>query len=209
MGQRNGIWVLLAAVVVVLACPSAAFAQDPLVVTVEHDSGNGVCNDGECTLRDAVMTAGAAATITLPAGTYRLVDRELVLEGEFNLDGAGARSTVIQGDPEARVAYVAPDSDIAVTGVSVSHGSATGTGADDGARRRLPRRAGRRLELSRVTVSNNFAARGGGGISTAGEVHVERRPSRATTPGRGTAPRARAPGSTSRRAAGPCSSTRR
>ena len=173
MGQRNGIWVLLAAVVAVLACPSAAFAQEPSTSRSRHDSGNGVCNDGECTLRDAVISAGAAATITLPAGRYRLDDRELVLEGDFNIEGAGARSTVIEGDPEARVVYVEPGSDITVTSVSVSRGSTTGTGVDAGLGGGFRVAARARLVLSRVTVSDNFAARGGGGISTAGEVHLE------------------------------------
>ena len=51
-----------------------------------------------------------------------------MLAGDFNLEGAGARSTAIQGDARSRVAYVEPDSDITVIGVSVRHGSATGRG---------------------------------------------------------------------------------
>ena len=106
-----------------------------------------------------------------------------MLDGDFNIEGDGARSTVIQADPRSRVAYVSrPPTSRSSVSVTLRGDRDRGRG---GARRRLPRSAEGSLVLSRCTVSENFAAGGGGGISTAGVVQraVDRR--RSTLPGDG------------------------
>ena len=163
---------LLVAVVALLAFawPSAALAED-LVVTSVEDDGDGTC-DASCSLRDAVDAAENGDRVVLKAETYSLTRGQLVLDGAFNIEGAGARMTFIQSNFESRIGYVATGADVTLDGLSAVSGRAQEQ-APDGGRGggfRVAERA--ELVLNRASVTDNAAASAGGGISTSGRVFV-------------------------------------
>ncbi|MBD8608537.1 immunoglobulin domain-containing protein [Aeromicrobium sp. CFBP 8757] len=119
-----------------------ASAASTLVVTTTADSGAtaGACGNpaivtapSPLTLREAVCVANNqkdAATITVPAGTYRLTGGELAI-GRFagqsvTVAGAGPAATIIDAGGTSRVLNLDPDvvGDVAVTisGVTITGG---------------------------------------------------------------------------------------
>ena len=121
--------VLMALMLALLAAPARAA---DIVVTVEHDAGNGSCLDAECTLRDAVTEAVSTDRVILPGGIYELDQGSLALNGE-TIVGTGARSTVIVGDESDRV-ILADEGVNHISGVTIQGGDSqdapsTGIGA--------------------------------------------------------------------------------
>jgi hypothetical protein len=91
------------ACLVVLAAPTVALAEVIVVNdTADPIPDNGLCAQGTCTLREAVDQAQNDDSVSVPAGTYVLALGELSLDGD-TINGAGARSTIIDGANEDRV----------------------------------------------------------------------------------------------------------
>src|SRR5262245_60568756 len=89
---------------------------------------------GVCSIRDAFNLATGADTITLPAGTFNLNPQfggELDLSGA-TVNGAGARSTIIDGGDVTRVLVTSNDVTTGtapqVSGVTIRNGNAAGSG---------------------------------------------------------------------------------
>ncbi len=132
---------LLGALVVV---PSPAGSAVVLVVdtttdVVDPTPGDGACGSGAgtCSLRAAVQEANALAgadAITLPAGTYTLTlagagedaaaTGDLDVTGELTITGAGAASTIIDGNGGDRVLHGrgAPTASLSLQGVTITGG---------------------------------------------------------------------------------------
>ena len=88
----------LSAAAMLLAAPAIASAAVFVVnTTADPTPDPNLCGAGTCTLREAVLQAGPSDSITVPAGTYFLSSiGQLSLVGD-TLNGAGARSTIIDG----------------------------------------------------------------------------------------------------------------
>ncbi|MDH5535594.1 MAG: CSLREA domain-containing protein, partial [Betaproteobacteria bacterium] len=127
----------------------------------ETAPGNGVC-----TLRAAIQQAnalGGAHTINLPAGNYLLtrsgnddnaINGDLDITGTLTLNGAGAGSTIIDGNSIDRVFHVLVGATVTMSGVTIRGGNLSG--ADGGGIWNESN-----LTLSGVTLSNNVARDGG------------------------------------------------
>ncbi|GGR01540.1 CSLREA domain-containing protein [Streptomyces pilosus] len=162
------------------AADPAEFVVDTTADAVDADPSDGRCRtaSGACSLRAAAMAANArpGSTITLPPGHYRLTippDPRLIIgdhpdptTGDLNVDapttiqGAGARSTVIDANHLDRVFRLRADTHM--SGVTITGGRAkqrelpfTDTGGGGIAN------AGH-LTLRRVAVTGNSAGYGGG-----------------------------------------------
>ena len=86
MPRRAAVGVLLAACLLLM--PSGARAAE-FTVNTTGDHAADAC-DAECTVRDAIAAANAAAgadTITVPAGTYALSSGALVITGPVTISG--------------------------------------------------------------------------------------------------------------------------
>jgi uncharacterized repeat protein (TIGR01451 family)/CSLREA domain-containing protein len=88
------------------AVPPAPSAPppDPVGVNTTVDELDGRCDDGDCSLRDAVLLADPGDTITIPAGIYTLALGHLVVDKDLTLAGAGADVAIIQAAAEPNVA---------------------------------------------------------------------------------------------------------
>jgi CSLREA domain-containing protein len=170
------------ALLAVLACllvarailASPASADFAVVVTTTADETT--AGNGTCSLREAVLYANGTAesdcgptgqtgitTINLPAGHY-VVTSPLTITGAAVIDGAGASSTIIDGNGAVEVFSVGAAAQATLNGLAVTGGSSgdafcglvcfavgnPGGGINN---------AGQ-LSLVHVTVSNNVASGG-------------------------------------------------
>ena len=169
----------VAALVVLAAQGSAPAQQFPGVFTVDTtaDGDDRECAR-DCTLREAVSLAstaqgGGTASITLPAGVYRLTRGPLVIRNNLLIlgaglvggQGAGARTTIIDAGNRSRVVEVSAEITAILAGVTLTGGRAATGGAGVVA-------AGGQLQFYNSVVEGNTATTRGGGISSLGTVGV-------------------------------------
>jgi hypothetical protein len=67
-------------------------------------------------------------TIIVPAGDYALTSGELAITKSLTIQGAGARSTILDGSSKQRVLHVIAPATLSLSSVSVSNGNQTGPG---------------------------------------------------------------------------------
>ena len=137
-----------------------------LVVTKTGDTNDGAC-DADCSLREAIATAGSGDDVYVPCGTYTLtLGSELTVSRSLTLTGAGSGDTIIQatatsGDATSRVLNIEiGGGTVAIAGVTVRHGNVSGEGGGI-----LTRST---LILTNSTVTGNTATENGGGIANRG-----------------------------------------
>ena len=128
-----------------------------------------------CSLREAIAAANGAAgadTVTLPAGTYGLTQGQLpAITGSTTIAGAGARSTVVNGNNASRVFSIEPSnaSAVAFTDFTVTGGNALvaagGTSPGDGGGILVRGDNTTSLALNRMAVRGNSAQMGGGSLA--------------------------------------------
>src|SRR5947207_8442939 len=105
--RRKLVSQLLLVLSLLLGTAWVAAAQTTFTVTKTADTNDGVC-DSDCSLREAIRAANAAAgadTISIPAGTYTLSLSgsddtanlgDLDVTGPLTINGAGQANTIIQ-----------------------------------------------------------------------------------------------------------------
>lgn len=169
----------LALLLVCFVLPASPAAAAPFTVTTtgdgqDTDPGNGVCvtGGGACSLRAALQEAAGLAgadTVSLPSGTYALDAAlgELVADSTVTVDGAGARTTILQAGANRRVLQATGN--LTLRGVTITGGTPTGTSILRGGGILV---TSGDVTLERVTVRGNTAASEthatGGGVAAAG-----------------------------------------
>ena len=174
MNKRKGVTLSLAlgqAIIILpllfwlIAHTPKAHAADWNVNTFT-DATDGNCNDGTCSLRDAVALADPLDTIYLPAGTYSLssglgqitIDKALNLTGQ----GASAANTVIDGNNAIRLFNIT-SGPVTLTNLTLQNGQpASGNGGA------ILTSGGADVALANVIMTQNEAPGHGGGIYLAG-----------------------------------------
>lgn len=138
----------------------------PLHVNSTADPGDGLCTSRECTLREAIILANSTAgamTIEVPAGVYVLsvagANEDAARTGDLDiidaltLIGAGAESTIIDGNQLDRVFHVLRPAIAKIMNVTIRNGKAeVGGGIYNSSK----------LFAYNCTVTNNMASSGGG-----------------------------------------------
>ncbi|MCA1637887.1 MAG: carboxypeptidase regulatory-like domain-containing protein [Acidobacteria bacterium] len=164
---------LLLLLIFVISFSSISFAASFVVNnngdTNDASTSDNLCLDasGNCTLRAAIQQANASAgddTITFALAfpsTIRLTLGELQITSNITITGAGARNLIISGNNTSRVfSIVGVGVVVNLSALTVADGNA-GNIVYGGGIRTLN---GPTLNLIQVTVRNNFAGGGGGGI---------------------------------------------
>ena len=138
-----------------------------LTVTKTGDTNDGVCDQADCSLREAIASGDSGDTIIVPGGIYTLtLGSELTIDTSLTLDGAGSGDTIIQAalssaDATHRVFTITSDSTVTISGMTIRHGK---TGAC------FPACYGGgisntgRLTVTDSTISDNTVGGWGGGI---------------------------------------------
>src|SRR6266581_1331928 len=163
-----------------LASPglAATFTVDTTADVVDALSGDGVCATatGACSLRAAVQESRALPggdTIILPSGLYLLTiagagnnsatSGDLDISEDLTILGAGARTTIIDGNRLDRVFDVRNPVPVVISGVTIRNGAAPGSTAGGGiAAVNGP------LTLTDVAFVGNSAGGNGGAIFASG-----------------------------------------
>lgn len=145
-------------------------------VTKTADTNDGTC-DADCSLREAVIAANAAAgadTIDLPAGTYTLTipgnmesnsnTGDLDIKESLTIAGAGAKETIVDAGGLDRIFEIAGGAGVTVglSDMTIQNGDALANGGG------IFVNANATVTIDRVTIRDNRSAMGGGGINTAG-----------------------------------------
>jgi CSLREA domain-containing protein len=149
------------------------FVVNSNVDMVDANPGDGLCETditGDCTLRAAIQESNALAgadTISIPAGTYTLAitgtgedasaTGDLDISGSLEIVGAGATTTIIDGDDLDRVFHLASESSLTARGITIRNGN-----LDSGAGILVQGT----FTLEDSMIADNIAASGGGVFST-------------------------------------------
>jgi CSLREA domain-containing protein len=100
LGTRGLLAAALALATLGLAAAPAAAAT--VVVNTTTDQSLGNCSSS-CSLRDAVATAAPGDTVQIPAGHYLLTRGFMLIQKSLTFTGAGARTTVIDGNASSGI----------------------------------------------------------------------------------------------------------
>ena len=155
---------------------SGAAAATGLTLTVntsaDPDNGIGQCAmGGPCSLREAANQADADTgdTIVVPVGTYGLDSMlgAILLQSPMTITGAGAPSTLIDGQDTSGILHVASGAAVSVTGVTLENGHSAASGGA------ALVESGSSLTLSDCTLASNRAVNSGGAIEDQGAVTVQ------------------------------------
>ncbi len=111
-------------------------ARAALTVDTTLDGDDGECVE-DCTLREAVATAGPGEVIAVPAGRYDVSLGAIAIDRNLTIVGEGAQHTVIVGNsPPRRVFTVEARASVGISDLSISRDPATTSGGgirNDGA----------------------------------------------------------------------------
>ena len=137
-------------------------------VTKIADTNDGTC-DADCSLREAIIAANAAAgsdTIAVPSGTYTLTiagqGEDAAATGDLDLSdsviitGDGSASTILDAGGIDRVFDVMTGISATLTGLTIQNGNVAGRGAGV--------QYDTTLTLTDVVVTANSASGEGGGL---------------------------------------------
>jgi len=157
----------LAASLVIGLLAAAPAQADPFTVNSINDPGTGGCDASECTLREAINGAVAAAgtnTITITAGgTVHLTSALHTIPGQTTITGPGANAFVVSGSDTYRV-FDVTGAATTISGLTVTHGI-----ADEGGGIRVT--ASGNLTLHDAAVTHSVATAMGGGFGGGINVH--------------------------------------
>lgn len=157
---------------------AATFTVNSAADAVDAAPGNGVCATAGsvCTLRAAIQEANALAgddTIIVPSGTYTLTlagagedaaaTGDLDITSNLTINGAGAATTIIDGNRADRVLHVTGAFTANISGVTITHGNGSGGGI---------RNDGGALIIANSAISDNNSGAEAGGIFSAGMVII-------------------------------------
>jgi CSLREA domain-containing protein len=176
--------VLFCIAIVILSCLPLLSTAATIDVNTTADELN---TDGDCSLREAITAANTntsvdacngdslADTINIPAGTYILtisgVGEDLAATGDLDItdsqltiNGAGATSTIIDGDGLDRVIHILTGSaqPVVINNITVRNGNLLAGSSGGGIS------SSGSLTLNNCVVSGNNAEGGVGGITITG-----------------------------------------
>ena len=136
-------------ILLLLALPCSVEAGTFVVDTTADDPALTACDDAapnDCSLRGAILAANErplseTSTIDVPAGTYVLSESSsctykhhdnpasftssevpLCVAKNVTLQGAGAATTIIDGNQAHRVFFISADATVQLSGVTIAHG---------------------------------------------------------------------------------------
>jgi CSLREA domain-containing protein len=174
--RPRSLWASASLILAALGLLAAPAVAATVTVNTTVDQATGSCASS-CSLRDAVTTANEGDTVQIPAGHYVLTLGDIIFAKGLMIVGAGARSTVLDGNGASRIFQftdpASPPGPVEIDDVALVNGMALtpdpAQGLDiGGAIAGLGT-----LTLRRCLVANNQAAGGGGGIFWRGTLTVD------------------------------------
>jgi CSLREA domain-containing protein len=137
----------------------AAQAYAPLVVDTLIDEKDGKCDDGDCSLRDAIDVVPDGAAIEIPiSGTIELDPTldELIISRSMMIRGSGPKLLTISGQDTIRVFNIGSGKSVTISDLTIANGYTDENGGG------IYNRG--YLNLANCTILNNTAEQEGGGV---------------------------------------------
>ena len=170
-------FLLLACLLSSRAGVTPAYAST-VIVTKTADTNDGVC-DGDCSLREAIATAGVGDTITFDAGltgSTIFLTSTLTLNKNLTIDGSALTQQITisgdsdnDGDADVRVFIVTLGATVTLNSLTITKGTTSGMPGGGGIYNDL----GSALTITNSTLSENSNSSGpGGGIRNDGMLTV-------------------------------------
>lgn len=157
---------IFSGVLFVFLLSSTAFSE-VFRVSTGADSNDGVCNDADCSLREAINAANAAPTDDVIVffdfvTTMTLSLGEIVIanNGSLVINGDASPRRTVDGNNSGRIITNGVGAVTTISGLRFTRG--TGVGATDTGRGGAIYNSGGTLRLENVIVTANAAANGGG-----------------------------------------------
>jgi uncharacterized repeat protein (TIGR01451 family)/CSLREA domain-containing protein len=128
-----------------------------------EDPGDGVCDDAECTLREAIATASSGGTIVFAGGlegAIGLTDGDLIIRKDLTINGDGRITVDAQGNSrvmEVHVLSVATPITVMLDGLTLQNGHEAGAGG-------LAIFSDASVAIRNSTIANNTSTADAGGI---------------------------------------------
>jgi CSLREA domain-containing protein len=150
--------------------PSRTEVATTPVVNSLADDGDGTCTDTKCTLRDAIAFANPGATITFGVtGTIFLAQRELLIDKDLTINGAGADQLRVDGSNSSREFEIAAGATVSLSGLTMQDGNVPDLTAPFGGG---IRNFGTLTLTNTVVTANNASGEGGGIHNTGGMLTI-------------------------------------
>jgi CSLREA domain-containing protein len=156
---------IVAMALLIISPVQSAYASTFIVDTLADDS-DGSCSDGDCSLRDAIFSAGASGDVITfgVTGVIPLTLGQITIDKDITINGPGAGLLTISGQNTSRVFFVNnATSTVTITGLTIANGRVVD--ADGGGILNFGT-----LNLDKVIVNSNNAVKDtssfadGGGI---------------------------------------------
>jgi hypothetical protein len=153
----------------VIASPSAAAGQPTVTVDTTIDSFDGACDDGDCSLRDAVRSVASGGTVLVPLGFYPLTitgsggvgEGSIELRRRVRIAGDGETGAFIDATALGGPAFTASPRTDRPTPFDLEHLTLFGV-QDASVTGGAIRAEGGHVRLRDVTVTGGAVERGGG-----------------------------------------------
>lgn len=152
--------------------PVPTFTVSTTTDGADINPGDGLSDDGDgnCTLRAAIQETNATPghdIISLPAGTYTITTTgSLDITDDLTIIGAGADTTIIDGENQSRVFRISSDIIVEISNLTIQNGNDTTIGGggiyNSGT-----------LTLTDAVIKNNTASSAGGIFNDAGILNVD------------------------------------
>ncbi len=162
--RPRSLWASALLILAALALLAAPVSAATVTVNTTADLNTGSCSS-TCSLRDAVATANDGDTVQVPAGHYVLTLGEIAFNKSLTIAGAGARSTILDGNGAGRIfndANTTPTGTVEIDDVALVNGVAVTNSKQSNGPSGGAIVGGGTLTLRRSLVANNQAVEGGG-----------------------------------------------
>ncbi len=159
-GEAEVPGVTIGRLVLAIVLLTASLARAATFTVTKTADDNGIC-DADCALREAILAANTMAgadDIVVPAGTYLLSSGSLIASSDLTIAGAGADTTIIDGQGTASVFDVTGVVEMADLTIRNGSPANNGGGIDNGGT----------LTLTGVVLRDNRPPGGSGGSFTIG-----------------------------------------
>ena len=134
--------------------PAEPVIAGTIIVDNLTDDDDGSCSDGDCSLREAIDSAGAGDTINFGVtGTITLGGTRLYIDKNMTITGPGADLLSIDGDGASRIFEIYGSYNVSISGLTLTNGLDDGGGISN---------SEATLTLSNCVISGNSGSYGGG-----------------------------------------------
>jgi CSLREA domain-containing protein len=116
---------LIMAMMLLIISPLQSARASTFIVDTLTDDSDGSCSDGDCSLRDAIFSAGPSGDVITfgVTGVIPLTFGQITIDKDITINGPGAGLLTISGESTSRVFFINnTTSVVSITGLTIANG---------------------------------------------------------------------------------------